>query len=385
MLARFWTSLRLRLALFILLSLALHLVVLGLPFFSLTPAAPEVGRIEATLMPLPAPKTSEPPVPVPKPRPTSRPPPSRPAERPAKRADTEPDLKAQPPPAAMPVETSTDGPAMPAVPDAPGGEPAVGPAVESGAGSGTGPDSKPSGTSDSPAAAAGNAPTPARPASPPQSAILYYDGVGRDPRKDPNQRLIGNGTLTWRIEGENHYQADLKATLSFLFISFTVVDSHSEGDIDQGGLEPLRYSETPRNRDALVTLFRRSQDSVGIRGGTIDQVQKGTQDRLSIVFQLGALLRANADLCQPAAQFEVQVANVKGEVSAWSFRSLGLEPVDSGIGRIDAVHVQRILRPGTNERGIDVWIALDLGGYPARILYTEPNAANIDLTLTRIE
>jgi hypothetical protein len=229
-------------------------------------------------------------------------------------------------------------------------------------------------------------PTPAAPpAQAPQSAILYYDVLGKDPKRDANQSYVGNGTLTWKLEGVDRYQADLKATASLLFLSFTVLESHSEGALDQGGLEPTRYSETPRNRAALVTLFRRGQDSVGVEPGTITPAQPGTQDRLSIVFQLGALLRGNPGFSEAGASFQVDVANLKGDSSPWTFRVLGLEPVNSGIGRIDAVHVQRVLRPGTNDRRIDVWIALDLGGYPARILYTEPSEAFVDLTLTKIE
>jgi hypothetical protein len=209
--------------------------------------------------------------------------------------------------------------------------------------------------------------------------------VGKDPKKDPNQSYVGNGILHWRLDGSQHYQADLTATASLLFLSFTVLESHSEGNIGAGGLEPSRYSETPRNREALVTLFRRGQDSVGVQSGAIDETGLGVQDRLSIVFQLGALLIANPDLGQAGAQWDVPVANLKGEPGTWTFRTVGFEPVNSGIGTIDATHVQRVLRPGTNDRRIDLWIALDLGGYPARILYTEPSSAYVDLTLTRIE
>ncbi len=230
-----------------------------------------------------------------------------------------------------------------------------------------------------------SSPPPGRPARAPQSAILYYDVVGKDPKKDPNQSYVGNGILHWRLDGSQHYQADLTATASLLFLSFTVLESHSEGNIGAGGLEPSRYSETPRNREALVTLFRRAQDSVGVQSGAIDETTQGVQDRLSIVFQLGALLIANPDLGQAGAQWDVPVANLKGEPGTWTFRTVGFEPVNSGIGTIDATHVQRVLRPGTNDRRIDLWIALDLGGYPARILYTEPSSAYVDLILTKIE
>lgn len=366
MLARFWSSPRNRVLLLLAFSLALHLLILRFSGWSLKPAADEPERLEAVLVPIPPPKTEEPKPLVPPPAPPARHTPQRPPT---------PTREHPPPPAqALPVEELTTGPST-LVADSEPGHPAE-------ADNGAQP-SSPAATPVAPPAAESVPPAPKGDA--PAAAILYYDVVGKDPKKDPNQSYVGNGRIDWRLDDTGGYQADLNATASLLFLRFTVLESKSEGQIDAQGLQPSRYTETPRNRTALVTLFRRGQDSVGVSAGSVADVGPGTQDRLSIIFQLGALLRANPTLSTAGAQFAVRVANLKGESSDWTFRVLGLEPVVIDMGKIDAVHVQRVLRAGTNDRRIDVWVALDLGGYPARILYTEPSDAYIDLKLTKIE
>lgn len=222
------------------------------------------------------------------------------------------------------------------------------------------------------------------PVDPPRSATLYYDVVAKDPRHDPNQTLIGKGVMHWAIE-QNHYTLDLSATLKLLFVSIKVLESHSEGEIDKRGLEPLRYIETPRNRQSLVTVFGRGSPGAGASATESRTLPAGVQDRLSVVLQLGALLRANPALTLTTAQFDVPVAGLRGGVGTWTFFVFGDEEVATPLGTIRAVHLLRLMRRDTNDRELELWIALDRGGYPVRIRYTEPNESYIELGLTKIQ
>lgn len=219
---------------------------------------------------------------------------------------------------------------------------------------------------------------------PPRSATLYYDVVAKDPRHDPNQSLVGSGVMNWAIE-QNHYTLDLSATVNLLFVSLKVLESRSEGEIDVRGLEPLRYTETPRNRQSLVTVFNRDPSRAGASAGESQTLPAGVQDRLSVVLQLGALLRANPALTQTTAQFDVPVAGLRGDVATWTFFVFGDEEVTTALGTIHAVHLLRLLRRDTNDRELELWIALGRGGYPVRIRYTEPNESYVELTLTKIQ
>jgi len=366
LLERFLSPSRKRLLVLLAVSLMLHALLLGLvPTWN---HAPDTGptRLTATLVPLPAvPTTSRAPA----------------LARPKKPRATHPHPHPAPPPAPAlspeaPVElaskTAMDQVATPngPVPDTRGNSTDAG-------------DSTPAPVP--PEAAPATPPPPATPAvDPPNSATLYYEVMAKDPRRDPNQSLVGDGVMTWALD-RDHYTLDLSATVKLLFLSLKVLESHSEGAIDAQGLEPARYVETPRNRQSLITLFNRGVNDPGIHAGESPLVAPGVQDRLSVVFQLGALLRANPALTESTAQFDVPVAGLRGEVSNWTFFVFGTEEVVTPLGTLHAIHLLRLLRRGTNDRELEVWIALDRGGYPVRIRYTEPNESYVELNLSKIQ
>ncbi len=110
----------------------------------------------------------------------------------------------------------------------------------------------------------------------------------------------------------------------------------------------------------------------------------GAQDRLSVLFQIGALLLADPSKTTAGTTFDIPVAGVRGDVETWRFDSLGPETLDTGVGTLSTTHLRRAPRPGTNDRTIDVWVAQADGGYPARVLYTEPSGNTVTMTLDRI-
>ena len=110
----------------------------------------------------------------------------------------------------------------------------------------------------------------------------------------------------------------------------------------------------------------------------------GAQDRLSVLFQIGALLVADPAKASVDKTIEIPVAGVRGDVEAWRFEFRGTEPIETGAGTLSTTHLQRAPRPGTNDRTIDVWVAQSDGGYPARVLYTEPSGNTVMMTLDGI-
>ena len=234
--------------------------------------------------------------------------------------------------------------------------------------------------------------TPAPPAAPPimtdppASALLRYAVVANDMKSGTPTRYYGVGSLKWAVD-ERRYSADLEAAVPLLLFKLKLLVSHSEGTIDATGLLPDRYTETPRKRSTLATNFNRDER----RSITFSASQaslpllEGAQDRLSVLFQLGALLRANPALAAENGHIDIPVAGVRGDVDTWSFATLGNEVIDTGAGRLEAAHLRRSAPSNTNDKTIDVWIALAEGGYPARIMQTEQNGTTYDLTLETIE
>ncbi len=245
--------------------------------------------------------------------------------------------------------------------------------------SGDGAENGPSGT-PGPQAASDAAPTAAvstpvvpsaPPASAPQAAVLRYDVSARDPKGGESAGYVGVGSITF-TPSESAYSIDLEAKVQIIFFTKTVLEQHSEGANGATGLVPTRFSETRGGRTREARFDPASAPA-------------GAQDRLSIVVQLGALLRANASLARAGAQIDVPLGTASNRFETWHFESRGLETLNTEMGKIDCVHLARSARPGSNDRDLDTWVALDHGSYPVRILVTEPDHTYVDMRLTRIE
>ncbi len=199
-------------------------------------------------------------------------------------------------------------------------------------------------------------------------------------------RYYGVGSIDWRSDGAR-YRSDLFAAVDFLVVKLNVLASHSEGAITGAGLAPDRYTATPRRRSTVATSFNRDerQTITFSASANVVPLAPGAQDRLSVIFQVGAWIRGDPQLVQAGRRIDVPVAGVRGDVDTWSFESLGIEPIEAGLGRVEATHLRRVPRPDSNDRVIDVWIAHADGGYPARVVYTEKNGDTVAMMLERIE
>ncbi len=238
-----------------------------------------------------------------------------------------------------------------------------------------------------------SAEAPDKPASPPQpdalppaSARLDYKVVAVERKNATPVSYYGVGSISW-ISDDGRYQTDLKAAVDFLLFKVNVLASHSEGAVTASGLAPDRYTETPRKRSTVATSFNRDarQSITFSSSAATAPLTPGAQDRLSVLFQIGALLRANPNLATMGGHIDIPVAGVRGEVETWVFETQGIETIVVGPGPLSTAHLRRVGKPGSNDKNIDIWIAHADGGYPARVLYTEPNGSTIEMTLEKIE
>jgi hypothetical protein len=221
------------------------------------------------------------------------------------------------------------------------------------------------------------------PTTPPQSARLDYQVVSTNVKE--SNPIYGKGTITWAVS-DGRYASDLKAAANVFLFKFDVLSSHSEGGVGPGGVAPDRYLESPRRRATVAVNFNRDarQSITFSASAAIVPLAPGTQDRLSVLFQIGGLLLGDPVKLTAGTDIDIPVAGVRGDVELWRFTVRGNESIETGVGSLSTTHLQRAARPGTNDRTIDVWVAQSDGGYPARVLYTEPSGNTVMMTLDRI-
>ena len=340
-----------------LVSVLAHLLLLdALPRFEREPGGLDEEPLRARLVPLPAavPDAMPPPAPVPRAEPRT----TQPAPRPRLKPMAEVDF--------VPESLTSD------VAQVTTSAPRLGPA--------SAPRTAPPALATTPDVPAPAPPTPPPTAVAPQSVRLAYKVTAVDRKNASPINYYGIGTIDWANDG-TRYRSDLQAAVDFLLFKANVLASHSEGAIAPQGLMPERYTETPRRKATLATNFNRDQrQTISFSASTATfGLVAGVQDRLSILFQIGALLQADPTL----ARIDVAVAGVR-DLETWTFDAQGIESVETGDGARAALHLRRMPKPDSNDRTIDVWVT-QAEGFPARVLYTEPNGSTIDMTLDRVE
>jgi hypothetical protein len=358
-------------------SVALHaLVVAGMAgrLGTMAPRPADAGRtVEVALLAPPAPLTptaAPAPAPAPKaprraaaPQPKPRAPaPQPPADTPAASAEASPEpmpvaqavaQPADPPAATEDPPPAASGPAAPEPPAAPVAEaPAPPPAVE-------------------PAV-----PLPALPGSRRQRFKVYWGefSEGRSVAR-LEYRLSHDGErYELRTEGE------AEGLLSLVYSG--TLNQSSAGRLGPGGLQPVRYAETRGKRAERAVAFDPDGRRLLPGSGEPVPLPAGTQDRLSVFYQIGLLVRAEPARFVAGLAFELPVATMR-EVRTERFVVVGPDVLMAPGGPIHALHLARPVRPGTEDPRIDLWLGYDFEMLPVRLRIEDAGRRVLDQVIDR--
>lgn len=195
------------------------------------------------------------------------------------------------------------------------------------------------------------------------------------------QPQTGSGTLEWTSDGRA-YQMRLSSSAFFV----TLLSQTSVGQLGADGLLPERFGDKRINRSEKAAHFTRSTEPGGVLGrisfsGSQKQVplQRGGQDRLSVLVQVAGLVAANPAQFAAVGKVVVQVASTEG-ADAWQFILQGEEQVQLPAGQTVALRLVRNPRQEYDAR-LELWLAPELGYLPVRIKQTEANGDSTDLQL----
>ncbi len=208
----------------------------------------------------------------------------------------------------------------------------------------------------------------------PKSARLVYQSYGTVRVGGFMLGVRGRTTTRWRFQN-GHYQSDLSIDV----VNF--VES-SQGLFDPDfGLEPERYSETRPRRPVSTTQFdwanRRVTFTEDNRQG---EAEPGTQDRLSVQFQLSVLRQVYPERFVRGSVVPITLAGTR-DVSHWTFTVTGEEIVDSGLGHLPALRVLSNRTTASGDESLEVWISEKLNWFPVRIRIIDKNRNMIDSVL----
>ncbi|HVL75729.1 MAG TPA: DUF3108 domain-containing protein, partial [Noviherbaspirillum sp.] len=164
----------------------------------------------------------------------------------------------------------------------------------------------------------------------------------------------------------------------------TVLNFSSEGVINEYGVAPVLYSEKPWRRAMTNTHFQHDRQRISFSASTASYpYHGGEQDRASVLWQLAGIGRAAPERFEAGGELELIVAGTR-DASPWRIQIIGLEEIDTALGKMTAWHLARERRSGSYDQRIDVWLAPDRHWYPVHVRYTQANGDSLDLSLSRL-
>jgi hypothetical protein len=177
--------------------------------------------------------------------------------------------------------------------------------------------------------------------------------------------LSGSGELTWKPAGE-HYEARLEGRVAGLH----VLTEASAGSIDAHGIAPLRYTDWRVRRTVNAANFQRDKARITYSGPQVEYpLLPGSQDRVSWMIQIAAVLNAEPALAKPGGRIAFFVTGARGDADVWVFRYVAAETISLEGVALSAVKFTREPRKAY-DRMVEVWLAPARHHLPVRARLT---------------
>jgi len=157
----------------------------------------------------------------------------------------------------------------------------------------------------------------------------------------------------------------------------------SAGRLGPRGLEPLRYAEQRGKRAERAVAFDPDGGRLLPAGGLpAVAMPAGTQDRLSVFYQIGLVARSDPAAFVAGSVRSLPVASLRG-VETQHFQVIGDEVLLAPGGPIRALHLRRPAPAGRDDPLIDLWLGYDFEMLPVRLRIEDAGRRVLDQVIER--
>ena len=189
-----------------------------------------------------------------------------------------------------------------------------------------------------------------------------------------SMNYTANGEMTWLREG-NRYEASMVVS-AFLLGSRSL---SSVGEVTADGLAPKRFSD--KSRSELAAHFDADKGKITFSANRPDAVwQRGTQDRLSVFFQLAGLLAGQPGGFPAGSKIPIYTVGPR-EADIWAFAVESEEALTLPMGEVRALRLSRDPKREFDQK-VEAWFAPSLAYWPVRIKITQSNGDFVDQQLS---
>ena len=163
--------------------------------------------------------------------------------------------------------------------------------------------------------------------------------------------IAGTGEISWKNVG-GRYEARLHASV----IGYTLLSQVSQGGFDGAGLAPMRFTDQRARRAARAANFQRDAGKITFTNSRNEvALPSGTQDRLSWMIQLPAVLAGEPKRAAPGGEVVLYVAGARADAAIWTLNYAGAETVETAAGPVKTVKFTRMPQ-GPKDTRADVWL-----------------------------
>jgi hypothetical protein len=186
---------------------------------------------------------------------------------------------------------------------------------------------------------------------------------------------VGRAEHSWEFAEDGHYRLTGITETSGLaaLIKPVRLEVESRGRMVAGGLQPDSFRSLKNGMDSKENAdFEWSTATVALtRDGSVREIATGTQDILSLNYQL-------AYLGKLAEGSTIGVVTGK-KYERYTLDSLGEEEIEVPAGRFRTLHL-RAMTDNTTE----IWIALDRQRWPVKIRFTDKKGESFEQVATEL-
>ncbi len=197
--------------------------------------------------------------------------------------------------------------------------------------------------------------------------------------------IQGSAQVQW-IRQDDRYQVLLEITVGPSFAPLMRRRLASEGGLGEAGLSPRRYEESTKIAfsDPRIDAIRFEGDRIVLPRERLMRAPPGVQDTASQFVQLTWLFRMQPQRLLAGATVEMPLA-LPRRVDRWVYDVIGLEALDTPVGRIDAWHLKpRPLARPSGELAVEMWFAPALQYLPVRFVVRQDADTFADLLLQQL-
>lgn len=192
--------------------------------------------------------------------------------------------------------------------------------------------------------------------------------------------ISGEALFKWQAgQGKYSVVAETRAMLLG-----KVLETRSEGGIDEFGLAPVSFVENRLRKPPTTTRFDRAAKSISFADSIHTYpIKGGEQDRTSIIWQLVSVARATPAKFITGSEWDFFVAGPH-DADPWTFKVLEKTATRTPLGNLATLRIVRKPPPDAKAQSVELWLAPGLEWYPVRVRFADEDGNVIEQFLEKV-